>query len=158
MSETDDKIDQFEAIMLASHAATEMPLKHFFLPGMYIRTILMRKEQWVTSMVHNTIHAFFIRRGKISVFSEMLGEELVGTGHMGVTTPGTRRILYIHEETEWTTVHALPFITGLENGLSEEEKEKIVTEIEDLILEKHINPLLGGVVKNNIVTPLIETE
>lgn len=158
MKTINDKIDQFEAIMLTSHPTTEMPLKHFFLPGMYIRTILMYSEQWITSMVHNTVHPFFIRRGKVSVFSEMLGEELVEIGHMGVTTPGTRRILYIHEETEWATQHPLSFITGLENEWPEDEKVKLVAYIEDLILEKHVNPLLGGVLKNNIVTPLIETE
>lgn len=148
----DDKIDYFEAIILAGGEPKSYKPKHFFLPGMYVRTVLMEKSQWVTSMIHNTIHPFFIRRGKISVYSENGGEELLETGHMGVTTPGTRRVLFMHEETEWTTIHPLPFITGMENELSDEEKDAVVVGIEDLIILEHVNPILGGVLKNNKLT------
>jgi hypothetical protein len=151
----DDKIDEFEAIILEAGEPKSYKPKHFFLPGMYLRTVLMEQFQWVTSMVHNTVHPFFIRRGKVSVYSENIGEELLEIGYMGVTTPGTRRILFMHEETEWTTIHPLPFITGLENSLSDEEKDEIVEGIEDLILMEHINPLLGGIIKNNVLTKVI---
>lgn len=154
----DDKIDQFEAIMLSGNPIVESPLKHFFVPGMYIRIILMRKDSWITSMIHNTVHPFFIKQGRVSVYSELMEEQMFEAGDWGITTPGTRRILFIHEETEWLTMHPLPFITGLENSLSKEEQAEVVTRIEDLILEKHVNPLLGGTVKNNIITQTIENE
>jgi hypothetical protein len=154
-SSIDDKIDEFEAKMLASCPMVNCPLKHLFLPGLYIRTILMEQGTMVTSMIHNTVHPYFIMRGKVSVFSDNLGEQLIEAPHWGITTPGTRRVLYIHETTEWTTVHPLAFITGEENDLSDEDKAKIVEGIEDLILEKHVNPLLGGVLKNNIISQSI---
>jgi hypothetical protein len=154
----DDKIDEFEAMLFRSQPIGEFPLKHLFLPGMYLRTIKMAKNSWVTSMIHNTVHPFFINSGKVSVFSENMGEELLETGFMGVTTPGTRRVLFMHETTYWTTVHPLPFITGAENSLSDEDKDKIVGGIEDLILETHENKLLGGVVKNNILSQSIENQ
>ena|ERR1700739_540545 len=147
----DDKIDYFETIILAGGEPKSYKPKHFFLPGLYIRTVLMEKNQWVTSMIHNSVHPFFIRRGKVSVYSENGGEELFESGYMGVTTPGTRRILLMHEDTEWSTIHPLPFITGMENDLSEEEKDAIVLSIEDLIIMEHVNPILGGVLKNNVL-------
>ena len=154
----DDKIDQFEAIMLSGNPIVECPLKHLFLPGMYIRIILMPQDSWITSMIHNTVHPFFIKQGRVSVYSELMEEQMFEAGDWGITTPGTRRILFIHEETEWLTMHPLPFITGLENSLSKEEQAEVVRGIEGLILEKHINPLLGGYVKNNIISPSIETK
>lgn len=147
-----DKVDYFEAFILANGEPHSYKPKHFFLPGMYLRTVLMEQFQWVTSMIHNTVHPFFIRRGKVSVYSENGGEELFETGHMGVTTPGTRRILFMHETTEWTTIHPLPFITGMENNLNDEDKDAVVLGIEDLIILEHINPILGGVLKNNVLT------
>ena len=30
----------------------------------------------------------------------------IKAGYIGITMPGTRRILYIYEDTEWTTFHA----------------------------------------------------
>lgn len=148
----DDKMDYFEVVILANGDPKSYKPKHFFLPGMYIRTVLMEQFQWVTSMTHNTVHPFFIRRGKVSVYSENAGEELLETGHMGITTPGTRRILFMHDETEWATIHPLPFITGMENNLSDEEKDAVVLGIEDLIIFEHVNPLLGGVLKNNVLS------
>lgn len=152
MISIDDKIDQFEAKMLELGEIAHFPLTHFFLPGLYVRTILMEKDRWITSMQHNTVHPFFIRKGSVSVYNPLTGEEQFGTGYFGITTPGTRRIIFTHEDTEWTTVHPLPFITGLENDLEDDEKLKLVEQIENFILEEHLNPLIGGVIKNNIIT------
>jgi len=156
MDSVSDKIDEFEAMLVRSYPIGVFPLKHLFLPGLYLRTIKMAKGSWVTSMVHDTVHPFFVKKGKVSVFSENMGEELLRKGFMGITTPGTRRILFMHQTTEWTTVHPLPFITGEENLLSEEDKEKIVAGIEDLIIEPRENKLLGGVLKNNILTKSVD--
>src|ERR1700761_6072297 len=93
-----DKIDQFEAIMLSGHPLANCPLQHLFLPGMYLRTIIMGKNTWVSSLVHDTVHPFFIRIGRVSVYNGLMEEEATfETGYMGVTTPGTRRILFNHE-------------------------------------------------------------
>ena len=148
----DDKIDLFEHNILVSCKKAAFPLTHLFLPGMYLRTIFMPKDTCVTSMLHNTVHPYFISEGKVSVFSENMGEELLEKGHLGITTPGTRRVLFMHEGTRWTTIHPLPFITGQENDLSEEDKAKLVEGIEEMILEPHVNPLLGGIIKNNVLS------
>ena len=43
-------------------------------------------------------------RGKATVISDK-GLEMITAPHHGMTEPGTQRILYIHEESEWITVH-----------------------------------------------------
>ena len=84
----------------------ELPLTHRFTPGMYIRTIFMPKGALVVSRIHRTEHPFFVTRGRCAVWDEKGGWIEIKAGHIGITTPGTRRILYIYEDTEWTTCHA----------------------------------------------------
>ena len=70
----------------------------------------------VLSEVHRTEHPFVVLRGRLR---EMLGD---GTGrgiqapYRGVTKPGTRRLLLVEEETEWTTFHATPLTDPEEIG------------------------------------------
>jgi len=61
----------------------------------------------------------------------------------------------IIDDCVWTTVHKVYFITGHENDLCEEEKNKVLNRIYHEIIEPHENELLGGVVKNNIITKTI---
>lgn len=83
----------------------EMPLVHRFTPGLYIRQITMPAGSVVISRVHKTTHPFVISKGRCSVWSEEHGVQELSAPHCGITTPATRRILVIHEETVWTTFH-----------------------------------------------------
>ncbi len=83
-----------------------LPLTHRFTPGMYIRTIQMPKGAIVVSKIHRTQHPFVITKGRCAVWDAQNGVHELCAGHIGITMPGTRRILYIHEDTEWTTFHA----------------------------------------------------
>ena len=62
-----------------------------------------------------------------------------------ITEPGTRRVLYIWEDTIWATVHSNPDDENLE-------------QIEDRIIEKHINPLLTEQMKNKMLAVKKELE
>lgn len=147
---SDDKIDKLEFAMSA-YIQVDCPLVHRFTPGLYTREIFMPAGSMITSLIHNTTHPFFILKGKVSVFSENDGEQLLEAPYSGITRPGTRRVLYVHEDTVWTTLHPLVMITGEENNFSEEDKLKVISEIESIIIIPHENYLLGGIVKNNIV-------
>lgn len=104
------------------------PLVHRFTPGMYAREIFMPSGSVVVSCVHKTEHPYVISQGLVSVWSETLGIEHLKAPYTGITKGGTRRILFVHEDTVWTTFHA----TDLTD----------VAEIEHTILEPHTNPLL----------------
>ena len=106
----------------------DCPVTHRFTPGLYIREIFMPAGTALTSKIHCTEHPYVISRGVVSVFTEADGAKLLSAPYFGITKPGTRRLLYIHEDTIWTTFHP----TDLTD----------VAAIEEAIIMKHINPLL----------------
>jgi len=83
------------------------PTEHLFLSGMYIRKIFMPAGSLLTSMQHKTTHPFVILSGKLRVMDQM-GVVEYEAPFVGVTEAGTKRVLYIHEDTTWLTFHANP--------------------------------------------------
>ncbi len=83
----------------------QLPLHHVFTPGLYVREVFMPKGSIVTTRIHLTEHPFVISAGVVSVWSDETGWKLLRAPHTGVTKPGTRRLLYIHEDTIWSTFH-----------------------------------------------------
>lgn len=122
------RLDQLELEMLKSPAA-ELPVRHKFTPGLYIREIYMPAGSLLTSKIHKTQHPYVISQGRVSVLTEDQGWVELSAPHMGITLPGTRRLLYIHEDTIWTTFHP----TDLTD----------VNEIEEQIIEKHDEHRIG---------------
>lgn len=146
-------IDQLEVVM-RKYPPKDCPLNHRFLPGFYIREILMPAETLVTSQIHLTTHPFFVLQGKVSVINEDTGEEiLIQSPYSGTTYPNTRRVLYIHENCVWITVHRTEIQPEDD---SPESIAKAVALIEDEILDKRENPLIGGRIKNNTLLQSID--
>jgi hypothetical protein len=83
----------------------ECPLIHRFTPGMYIREIFMPKDTILTSLLHLTTHPFFVLQGDVSVYYHGIPTQRYKAPYTGITEAGTRRMLYIHEDTIWTTCH-----------------------------------------------------
>lgn len=107
----------------------ELPVKHHFTPGLYAREIFMAAGMVLTSKIHNTEHPFVVSKGRCSVYNELTGDSvLIEAPYFGITYPGTRRLLFIHEDTVWTTFHPTP-LTDLE-------------QIEAEIIMPHTNRLL----------------
>jgi len=84
-----------------------LPLVHRFVPGLYAREILMPAGTLCTSQTHNTEHLYMVLSGLVRVFVPGEGVVELAAGHVGVTVPGTRRLLYIVEECRWVTCHPL---------------------------------------------------
>lgn len=93
--------------VMAQHEQVECPVTHRFTDGMYVREIFMPEGILVASKVHKTEHFYVVLKGRVSV---RIGDrvEEVAAGHLGVTKPGTHRLLYIHEDTTWVTFHPNP--------------------------------------------------
>ena len=83
------------------------PTEHLFLPNMYIRKIFMPAGGFGTSMKHKTKHPFVIMAGKLRVMDQE-GVIEYEAPYIGMTPEGTKRVLYIHEDTTWITFHANP--------------------------------------------------
>lgn len=108
------KIAAFEAAceeyasMYPAQAITELPLKHTFTDGVYVREIFIPKGLIVVGKIHRHEHLNFISRGEVTVVTEHEGvERLIGPCTI-ISKAGTKRVLYTHEDTVWTTVHANP--------------------------------------------------
>jgi len=124
----DSQILAAEALM-RQHDQVDCPLTHRFTNGMYIRQIFMPKGTLVASKIHKTQHPFVILRGRVSVRNRDQWEVFTA-GHIGITEPGSHRLLYIYEDTVWVTFHPNP------DNLTD------VDELEKQIIEFHEPPQL----------------
>lgn len=133
--EADTLLNKIEAQMLDQLPPGTNGLEHSFTPGLYGREFFMPKNSLVVSHTHNTEHQFVILSGLVSVWSRETGSKTYAAPHCGVTTPGTRRLLYAMQDTRWKTFHA--------NPLELRDPEAILK----YYTKPHINPLLDRVLE-----------
>jgi hypothetical protein len=120
------KIMNLEEAMLKSPGSVrEFPLKHSFADGMYVREISVPKGYIVVTKIHKYSHPCFILKGKCLVLSEN-GIKTVTCPHSMITPAGTKRIVYVIEDTIWATVHKTN-----ETDLDLIEKEVIAANFDD---------------------------
>jgi hypothetical protein len=85
----------------------DLPLKHTFATGVYMREIFLPKGTIVVGKIHRHDHVNFISYGDVTVLTKDGRQRLVGPITM-VSTAGTKRAVFVHEDTVWTTIHANP--------------------------------------------------
>jgi hypothetical protein len=90
---------------LAMFPPQEMPLIHRFTPGLYIREIHIPAGTVSTTKIHKKEHPFVISKGEVSVWTEDGGVQKMVAPFTGITTPGTRRIIFAHTDVVWVTFH-----------------------------------------------------
>ena len=110
----------------------DMPLHHSFGEGIYVREIFMPAGKLVISKIHKKAHPYFVLKGVLSVLTEE-GPKLIRAPYYGMTPAGTKRVLYIHEDTVWITVHATD--------------ETDIEKIEEEIIAKNFDECLPILVK-----------
>lgn len=82
-----------------------MPLTHIFTPGLYTRQIFMPAGAIVISKIHKFEHPFLVSKGRVSVIDSHGNCVMIQAPYLGVTKPGTQRVLYCHSDTLWATFH-----------------------------------------------------
>jgi hypothetical protein len=106
-----EKLDALERIALANPAALLFPeYVHRFVTGLYQREIILPggvPGGYVhTTKIHQSEHAFVVLTGEAEVYSPE-GLTLIRAPHVGVTYPGTRRVIRNFVECRWMTLHVL---------------------------------------------------
>ena len=105
----------------------------------------MPKGLVVTTKIHNQNHPFFIMKGEVSIFSEQ-GVQQIKAPYHGITKRGTKRVLYVHEECIFITVHCTDKL-----NLKEVEEEciaKSFSEVNKIPIDiKQIDKLIQQVEK-----------
>lgn len=95
----------------------EVPVKHYFSKGVYAREMPMKKGEIVIGKIHKYENFNVLSKGKVSVLS-IDGIKIVEAPYSFVGSPGTKRVIYAHEDSVWTVVH----------GTDEKDIEKIEVE------------------------------
>jgi hypothetical protein len=108
---------------------TNCPLKHTFAPGMYAREIFLPADTFIVGKIHKHAHLNIITRGRCTVVTEFGRKEIdASNGPVTFTSDaGAKRALYVHEDTIWTTIHAVQ-----STDLAEIEREIIAPDYPEL--------------------------
>jgi len=109
------EMDAIEAYMQANYPAVKCQLNHTFTKGdgktgqIYSRTILMKAGSIVTSKIHKFQHPFFVMAGHMIWYNENPDEPdaiHIKAPYMGITQPGTRRLIWIVQDVLMTACYA----------------------------------------------------
>lgn len=96
-------------------------LEQAITPGIYTRELTMPAGSLIFSRIHLETHPFLVTKGKVSVYD---GVDIVTieAPYKGVTLAGTKRLLYIHEDTTWITFHPVD-----SDDIEEMDKDGVIT-------------------------------
>lgn len=116
-----------QAIKMGAVEEIDMPLEHHFAGGFYIRTIYMPAGACVVGEIHKFEHYACMHYGKISIYELGRVHTWEGEKHF-ISEPGAKRVLYIHEDTKFSTIHL-----GIEDpGHRDDDKLKALIATNDL--------------------------
>ena len=87
--------------------STLVPIRHFFMDGVYVREMTMYKDTVVIGAIHKHLHMCFLLTGKITVTNEEGTIDRIAPCFI-VSTPGIKRVLYAHEDSIWYNTHKNP--------------------------------------------------
>lgn len=117
--------------------STELPLKHSFADGIYVREIFIPRGYTLTGKIHKHSHPNFLMQGEVIVVTEHQGREHLKAPLAMISLPGTKRAVYALEDTVWITVHATS-----ETDLAKVEDYVIAKDYEALALHEAQRKLL----------------
>lgn len=83
----------------------ETPLTHYHTKELYGRRIIVPAGCFFTTRVHKTDHISVAFRGRITMLNADGESQEVTAPDMFVTPAGTHRVVYVHEEVEFATIH-----------------------------------------------------
>ena len=101
-----------------------IPIKHYFMDGVYIREMTMYKGSAVVGAIHKHLHMCFLLTGHLTVSSEEGVVEHIAPCHI-VATSGVQRVLYANEDSVWYNTHKNPTNT---KNIEELEKQIVVVD------------------------------
>jgi hypothetical protein len=83
----------------------ETPLTHYHTKDLYGRRIIVPAGCLFTTRVHKTDHIAVALRGRITMLNAEGESQEITAPDMFVTPAGTHRVVYVHEEVEFATIH-----------------------------------------------------
>lgn len=125
----DEMLDRVE-VEMHKIGATPFETAGIFTPGLYLRALVIPQGSYLTSKVHKIEHPFILAEGKMTIFTEDGGEQILTAPYIDITKAGTRRFARAEENSLWITCHASDKTTeaDVENEVIEERENKLLTE------------------------------
>jgi hypothetical protein len=78
-------------------------VREFQAPGLYIRELFVPAGTIATGKIHKVGHVNIISKGLVTVLGE---GKRIKAPYTFVSPPGTKKAIFAHTDTLWTTVHA----------------------------------------------------
>lgn len=103
-------VEELEGELLKMEGSTEcsrLRLSHHFAPGIYVREIFMPAGEFIIGAEHTTEHFNIVLTGKATIIADGEVVEVVAPATF-VSRAGVRKVLQIHSDMIWQTVHANP--------------------------------------------------
>ena len=98
-----EQIERLQSVMSAM-PQVEIETKHYFVPGMYSRTIALKAGTWIVGKVHKTHHFCILAAGRVLVASDE-GRRMLEAGDVLECHPGAKRAMYAVTDSLWINVH-----------------------------------------------------
>lgn len=114
-------LDPRQKILALEAEMTKLPsieqfvtLNEFFAPGQYAREFRLAARPWgderqavVIGKIHKHAHVNVVSQGRCTVYTED-GFMDIQAPFTFISSPGTKRVVVIHEDLVWTTIHNNP--------------------------------------------------
>ena len=85
----------------------KIPIRHFFMDGVYVREMTMFKDTVVIGAIHKDLHMCFLLKGHLTVAHEDDVVDYIAPCYIE-SKPGIKRVLYSHEDSIWYNTHKNP--------------------------------------------------
>jgi hypothetical protein len=95
---------------------------NLFTDGIYVRKLVMPAGTFVVAKRHAQEHVCIISQGRATVVTEKGRQEIKAPMHF-ISPAGTKRVVLVHEDMVWTTIHRTD-----KTDLKEIEAELIIKE------------------------------
>lgn len=100
---------------------------HHFADKVYVRTVFMKAGSLITGRIHKLEHVVIVSQGSASIICEERGSQFIKSPMVFISKPTVKRLLFIHEDMVFSTVHQNP--DNLRD-LDELEKQLILPDYE----------------------------
>jgi hypothetical protein len=118
-----------------------MPVEHRFTEKQYIREFRAPAGHTVVSKIHNTNHPIFLLEGEVTIIEES-GRKRVKAPYYSITEVGTKRVVLVHEDCFFVTVHPSD-----KTNIFDVEEEVIAKSFKDVNIEPKNSSSIDGFIE-----------
>jgi len=118
-----------------------MPVEHRFTEKQYIREFRAPAGHTVVSKIHNTNHLIFLLEGEVTIIEES-GRKRVKAPYYSITEVGTKRVVLVHEDCFFVTVHPSD-----KTNIFDVEEEVIAKSFKDVNIEPKNSSSIDGFIE-----------